>query len=379
MAARDRAIMLFTTKFGESPEGLVRAPGSINLIGEHTDYNQGFVLPVAIDKSLWIAYRPREDREVRVRSEGFVEDARFNLDVISRGEGWAEYVKGVAWALTQAGNRLNGWEGVATSDIPMGAGLSSSGALGVAAEAVFSQVSDLGWDPGTFAELEQRAENEWIGVRSGIMDPLTVTCAKPGHAMLIDCHTLRRTHVPLPDGVSIVVMDTGTRRHLADSEYNDRRARCEQAAQLLGVPSLSDVDMDRLISRRDAMDEATYHSALHVVTENARTLAAVDSLRHADVSTLGKLMNESHTSLRDDLRVSSRPLDAIVEIAQHTDGCLGARLTGGGFAGAAIALVEAEAVPGFLRSVSDTYHEETGLQAHLYVTTSAGRAEFIRL
>jgi len=373
---RDRATMLFATKYDAKPTGLVRSPGRVNLIGEHTDYNNGFVLPVAIEKAVWIAFRPRSDRKVILRSEAFVDDARLDLDELTRGEGWAEYAKGVAWAMERAGNRLHGWEGVIASDIAMAAGLSSSAALGIAIEVVFANVSDLGWDPGSFAQLQQISENEWVGVRSGIMDPLIVTGAHKGHAMLIDCLSFKGVHVLIPPQAAIVVMDTGTRRNLIEAGYNRRRSQCEIAAAKLGVTALRDVTIDQLAEHRGDLEEPLYECAKHVVTENERTLAAAEALRRGSLGEFGCLMNESHASLRDLFGVSSRPLDAIVEAAQTTPGCFGARLTGGGYAGAAVALVTRESAERFIRAVEDEFHEATGLQGHCYVVESARGATF---
>jgi len=371
VAGRDRATMLFTTKYEAKPTGLVRAPGRVNLIGEHTDYNGGYVLPMAIERAVWIAFRPRSDRHVILRSEAFVDDARLDLDQLTRGEGWAEYAKGVAWAMEKAGNRLHGWEGVVASDIAMAAGLSSSAALGIAIEVVFAKVSDLGWDPASFAQLQQHAENEWVGVRSGIMDPLIVTGAHKGHAMLIDCLTFKGVHILIPPEAAIVVMDTGTRRNLIEAGYNRRRSQCETAAAKLGVATLRDVTTAQLDDHKADLEEPLYECAMHVVTENERTLAAADALRRGSLGRFGSLMNESHASLRDSFGVSSRPLDAMVEVAQTTPGCFGARLTGGGYAGAAVALVARESAEHFIHVVEDGFHEATGLQGHCYVVESA--------
>jgi galactokinase len=376
MPGRERSMMLFTTKFGREPLGLVRSPGRINLIGDHTDYTGGLVLPVAIDRAIWIAFRPREDRTVRLRSEAFVDDVRIDLDAMNRSEGWAEYVKGVAWALEHTGNRLQGWEGVIASDIPMAAGLSSSGALTVAIVAVFSHVSDLGWDPASFAELGQKAENEWVGVHSGIMDPLVATAAHQGHAMLIDCRYLDISHVPIPTNAAFVVMDTGTRRSLLESGYNRVRSQCQAAAAELGRTSLREMHSDEFSAYEGKLEQPLLRCAEHVVTENERTLAASHALTDARLDELGALMNESHISLRDRLGVSSRPLDAIVQAAQSSPGCYGARLTGGGYAGAAIALVDRTSVSTFIDTVEDQYHDLTGLQGHCYLVESAAGTSF---
>ena len=376
MPGRERSTMLFTTKHGREPSGLVRSPGRINLIGDHTDYTGGLVLPMAIDRAIWVAFRPRDDRVVRVRSEAFVDDVRIDLDELARGQGWGEYVKGVAWALEQSGNRLLGWDGVVTSDVAMAAGLSSSGALVVAIVAVFSQVADLGWDPASFSEIAQRAENEWVGVRSGIMDPLVATTARQGHAMLIDCRDLETSHVPIPPDAAFVVMDTGTRRNLIEAGYNRVRSQCEAAAGELGCSSLRDLDSTQFAAYEDRIEQPLLRCARHVVTENERTRAAAVALGSGRLVELGRLMNESHVSLRDLLGVSSRPLDAIVQVAQSSKGCYGARLTGGGYAGAAIALVDRVVADDFISDVEDGFHDATGLQGHCYVVESSSGTSF---
>ncbi|MFZ0491750.1 MAG: galactokinase [Acidimicrobiia bacterium] len=376
MPGRERATMLFTTKHGREPSGLVRSPGRINLIGDHTDYTGGLVLPTAIDRALWVAFRPRDDRVVRVRSEAFVDDVFIDLDGLVRSQGWGEYVKGVAWALEESGNRLQGWDGVITSDVAMAAGLSSSGALTVAIVAVFSQVADLGWDPASFAEIAQRAENQWVGVHSGIMDPLVATAAREGYAMLIDCRDLETLHVPIPAEAAFVVMDTGTRRNLLEAGYNRIRSQCEAAAGELGCSSLRDLTSTQFAEYEGLIDPPLLRCARHVVTENERTLAAADALGSGRLVELGRLMNESHVSLRDLLGVSSRPLDAIVQAAQSSTGCYGARLTGGGYAGAAIALVDRTATEEFISNVEDGFHDATGLQGHCYVAESASGTSF---
>jgi galactokinase len=376
MPGRERSTMLFTTKHGREPSGLVRSPGRINLIGDHTDYTGGLVLPMAIDRAIWVAFRPRDDRVVRVRSEAFVDDVLIDLDELARGQGWGEYVKGVAWALEQSGNRLLGWDGVVTSDVAMAAGLSSSGALVVAIVAVFSQVADLGWDPASFSEIAQRAENEWVGVRSGIMDPLVATTAREGHAMLIDCRDLETSHVPIPPDAAFVVMDTGTRRNLIEAGYNRVRSQCEAAAGELGCSSLRDLDSTQFAAYEDRIEQPLLRCARHVVTENERTRAAAVALGSGRLVELGRLMNESHVSLRDLLGVSSRPLDAIVQVAQSSKGCYGARLTGGGYAGAAIALVDRVVADDFISDVEDGFHDATGLQGHCYVVESSSGTSF---
>jgi galactokinase len=366
----------FAARFGDAPELLVRAPGRVNLIGEHTDYNDGFVLPAAIDRELWIALRPRPDRRVLVHSLDFG-PGEFPLDGLSHGEdAWIEYAKGVAWVLGEEGRSLTGWEGVLGSDIPIGAGLSSSAALEMAALRAFAAVSGFPWEPKEAALLGQRVENHWMKVNSGIMDQLAVGLGRAGHALLIDCRSLEVEPVPLPDGVALVVLDTGTRRGLVGSAYNERRERCEAAARACGVPALRDVDAPTLAAVV-GLEATARRRARHVVTENARTLEAARVLRSRDLERMGRLMDESHASLRDDFEVSTEALDTIVDLAGREPGCVGARMTGAGFGGCAIAMVEEGRAAEFARRVADAYRAALDLQPEVYVCRAAEGVEVV--
>jgi galactokinase len=316
---------------------------------------------------VWIAARPRDDERVIVRSLDFDDEGRADLSRLPRGSGWFEYVKGTAWAMAGAGYRLRGFEGVLGGEIPMGAGLSSSAALEIAAARVFAAVSGLAWDPPVAARLGQAAENGWVGVQCGIMDPLIVAAGREGQALLIDCRDLATRAVPLPPGAVAVVLDTSTRRGLVTSAYNERRAQCEEAARLFGRASLREVTLEELETRWDQLPDPLRRRARHVVTENVRTLAAADALASGDKARAGRLMVEGHRSLRDDFGVSSDRLDAMVEAARETDGCYGARMTGAGFAGCAIALVEESAAAAFVATVQRRYHGRTGLEPSIYV------------
>ncbi|MGZ8624082.1 MAG: galactokinase [Actinomycetota bacterium] len=379
MDASGRAVGLFRREFGTDPESLVRAPGRVNLIGEHTDYNDGFVLPAAVDRDVCIALRIRDDALVDVRSEGHGARSVALGDFGHRTEGWGAYVQGVAWSLVEAGHPLTGWDGAIASDLPVGAGLSSSAALEVATARAFEVASGFGWDPTAVARLCRRAENDWVGVASGLMDQLASARGRLDHAILLDCRSLDARWVPVPERVSIVVLDTGTRRDLGSSGYNDRRRECEAAARALGVASLRDVGEADLLGRADALVEPLGRRARHVVFENARTLAAAEGLRAGDARAVGDLMTESHRSMRDDFDLSSPELDAIVEAARSAPGCFGARLTGGGFAGCAVALVERVAVGGFGRAVSDTYGRATGRTCEVFVCRASEGASVLPL
>jgi galactokinase len=364
----------FGESFASPATLMVSAPGRINLIGEHTDYNDGFVLPMAIDRSIWIALRPRSDGQVVVRSLDFGEERRFDLDALRREkDGWIEYVKGTAWSLLEAGLPLRGWEGVLAGEIPMGAGLSSSAAVEIAVARAFIAVSKLPWDPLSAARWAQRAENEWVGVQCGIMDQLIVAGAQEGHALLIDCRDLRATPRPLPAGTVVVTLDTSTRRDLADSAYNQTRARCAEAARMLGLGSLRELSLPDLEREGTRLPESLRRAARHVVSENARTLAAAKAMDDGDAARLGELMSESHRSLRDDLAVSSTALDAIV-LAATEAGCHGARMTGAGFGGCAVALVDRDRCGEFTLAVGEAFRRQMGLEAAIHVCRPSGGA-----
>jgi galactokinase len=376
MSVQRGVIEQFKRRFGQPPAFVVRAPGRVNLIGEHTDYNDGFVLPLAIDRAVWIALQRREDGRVLAQSLDLGEDTTFSLDALHyESDGWAEYLKGVAWALQEAGYPLRGWEGVVTGDIPVGAGLSSSAALEMAAARAFATVSDLSWDAATMAKVGQRAENKWVGVNCGIMDQMISAGGKADHALLIDCRSLETEAVPLPPDTSVVILDTATRRGLVDSAYNERRLQCEAAAWFFNVVALRDVSIEQFESRADEMPEVVRRRAHHVITENDRTLQAVEAMRHGDAEALGQLMNASHASLRDDFQVSSDELNAMVACARKEEGCLGARMTGAGFGGCAVGLVRADAAQAFARTVGACYEAATTCRASVYICTATDGAE----
>lgn len=376
--AKTDLITEFTNRFHEPPRWVVRAPGRVNLIGEHTDYNDGFVLPMAIDRAVWIALRPRGDRSVAVYSLDYQEQGQFSLGKLERGKpGWIEYLKGTAWSLQAAGHATTGWEGVLAGDVPLGAGLSSSAAVEMATARALAAAANLPWDATAMAKLGQQAENRWVGVNCGIMDQLISAAGQAGHALLIDCRSLDQLPVPLPSGVAVVVLDTATRRGLVDSAYNERRGQCEAAARTFGVRALRDVTIEQLDAMADAFDPVTVRRARHVITENERTLQAADAMRRGDAVGLGRLMAESHRSLRDDYEVSSEALDAMVECAAAHEACLGARMTGAGFGGCAIALVRADAANDFADRTSAAYQKKTGNTPAVYVCQATNGAEIV--
>jgi len=363
----------FESIFQGKPTLIVRAPGRINLIGEHTDYNNGFVLPMAIEQSLWIALRPRTDRQVSIHSLDLKERAAFSLDRITKeGDTWIEFIKGVAWVMQNNDMVLTGWEGVIASDIPVGAGLSSSAALEIASLRAFAEVSKLRWDGLYAAQLGQQAENDWIGVKCGIMDQMVSSLAQLGRAFFLDCQSLKYDHIFIAPSLTFIVLDTTTRRVLHESDYNERRKECERAANLLGVSTLRDATPDMLTQKRQALDEVSFRRARHVLQENKRVVEAVSGLMFGDGQLLGRLLNESHASLKDDFEVTNEALDEIVSLAREHKACFGARMTGAGFGGCAIALVGTRDVQPFIKFMSENYFQMNGQYPSILIC-SAGQ------
>jgi galactokinase len=374
----DRAALLdsFRRTFGRPAQLVAEAPGRVNLIGEHTDYNEGHVLPLAIDRTLAVAAAMRRG-DVHACALDCGEEDRFPPDGVAPapGGGWRNYVRGVVWALGEAGHRLRGLDLAFTGDVPAGAGLSSSAALEVALAAAFAAASDLSLDRRELALLAQRAENGFVGVQCGIMDQLTAVFGQEDHALLIDCRSLQIEPLPLMlegSGAAIVIVDSAVRRSLADSAYNERRRECAEAAAALGATALRDVTPDGLESRRRDLPEAIYRRARHVVREETRVAAAAGALRRGDLEALGRLLYESHESLRDDFDVSCTETDLLVDLAASVEGVLGARLTGAGFGGCTVNLVREEALEAFQRQVVDAYRERTGLPARMHLVRAAG-------
>ncbi len=378
MSLEQRIATEFQQCFNQPPTFIVRAQGRVNLIGEHTDYNDGFVLPMAIDRAVWIALRPREDRRVLLYSVDFKDCIEFSLDAIIHKKGWGEYVRGVAWALQGAGFYLEGWQGVISSDIPIGAGLSSSDALEIATAKAFSVVGDWKFDPDRMARIGQQAENEWVGANTGIMDQMISAAGKADHALLIDCRDLSTRHIPLPAETAVVIMDTSTRHAHTESGYNERRAQCEAAANFFGVSHLRDITMDQFNLRSAGLGELPRRRARHVISENERVLAAVDAMVAGNVVEMGQLMNASHVSMRDDFEITNDELNIMVHLAQTQPGCFGARMTGGGFGGCAVALVKNSIASSFADKVTVAYQEKTGLQPHVFICHPSNGAKLIK-
>ncbi len=383
MSLHAKVQQAFIERYHEAPAVIVRAPGRVNLIGEHTDYNDGFVFPMAIDRAAWIALRPRSDAKVVATSLDFHETKEFDLGALkaafgaAKQDGWLEYLKGTAWALQDAGFTLKGWEGIVAGDVPIGAGLSSSAALEMATARAFAAVSNLEWKPAPMALLGQKAENKWVGVNCGIMDQLISAAGVAGSALLIDCRSLETRPAPLPKGTVIVVLDTMTRRGLVDSAYNERRAQCEAAARHFDVKALRDVTSQQLEARAKELDPTTLKRARHVVTEDERTLQAAEVMGRGDAAALGRLMNASQESLRHDFEVTNDGLNVMVECARHAPGCYGARMTGAGFGGCAVALVAADQAETFVTQVTAAYRKATDLDPHVYVCQATAGAAIV--
>ena len=338
------------------------APGRVNLIGEHTDYNDGYVLPVALTRDVRLIVSPRRDRQVRIYSLEYSEFFEFNLDVVQHNPEmqWSNYIQGVAQQIQRLGIELIGLNVLLTGNVPRASGLSSSAALEIATATAFLTLSK---QPNKLtgpeiARLAQLAENEFVGVNCGIMDQFISVLGTEGHALLIDCRSLEHQLTPFPEGAAIVIGNTKASRALADSAYNERRTQCEEAVRLLqnvlpDIQALRDVSIQQLEENQELLPPIIYQRCHHVVHENERVLQTVEALAQGDLAQVGKLMNASHVSLRDDYEVSSQALDAMVEVMQNATGCYGARLTGAGFGGCAVALVE----PGQEQAVADAVFE----------------------
>ncbi len=356
----------FVSKYGTAPR-IFRAPGRINLIGEHTDYNEGFVLPAAIDFATYVAGAARNDRVIHVASLNFEHEFEFNLDEAPREseKTWAKYVQGVALILYREGYRLRGADLMIDSDVPVGAGLSSSAALEISTAFTLSTLAGHSVDGMTIAKVGQTAEHEFAGVRSGIMDQFVSVHGEAGHALLLDCHSLEWSPIPVSHA-RFIICNTKAKHDLAESEYNKRRAECEEAASFFGRKSLRDVTLDEFLAGSAGMPEVPRKRARHVITENSRVLSAVTALRSGDLPAFGKLMNKSHESLRSDFEVSSGELDLMAELARQQNGVLGARMMGGGFGGCTINLMEGGDHRQFVEKMSENYYRVTGIIPDIY-------------
>jgi galactokinase len=380
-------IRAFAEKLGRDPEVIGRGPGRIDLIGGHTDYNDGFVFPIALERHVAMAAAPRDDRLLNVHSLNFDAHAQMPLDDLRKSPDalWMDYVAGVAHFLQQRGIELCGMDAVVWGNVPVAAGLSSSAAIEVATAMTFQALTGFDMAPVDVALLCQRAENEFVGMKCGIMDQFIAILGRKGHALLIDCRSLEYELVPIPaDGHKFVVCDTRVPRALVDSEYNTRRAQCEEAVRLLqqrlpDIKALRDVTPADLAAHAHLLPEQVLKRARHVVTENQRVLDTADALKQGDLRRVGRLLTQSHESQRDDYEVSVPALDIIADTAAHVDGALGARGAGAGFGGCAIALVLEEAIPAFRDELVRRYRQDIGHDPELYVCEAEDGASVVPL
>jgi galactokinase len=367
----------FNEHFGAAPT-LVRAPGRVNVIGEHTDYNDGFVLPAALELATYAAIAPRPDRILRVHSLLKKETLEFDLDekAPKPRKDWSDYVRGVAIMLERAGHKLEGADLMLWSDVPIGGGLSSSAALEVSVGYALLSMAGIAVDLTALALIGQKAENEYVGMRCGIMDQFIACHGAASRALLLDCRSLEWRLVPIDPKARLVIANSMVHHSHAASGYNDRRRDCEEGVRLLskalpGIKALRDVNISQLEANKGLLPEVVYRRCRHIITENDRTVRAADALEAGDLALVGKLMAESHISMRDDFEISCPEVDIMVEIAAKIPGVFGARMTGGGFGGCTISLVEAGAVDGFMTRMAKTYRDATKLDPTIF-TCSPG-------
>lgn len=364
----------FRRTFGGEPR-LFRAPGRVNLIGEHTDYNEGFVLPFAIDRATVVAGNVRADSKINAVAVDVGESQTIDLaqPAVKRRGNWLDYVEGTARFLQERFGIERGADIVFSSTVPIGAGLSSSAALEVSVGFALLALNEKSVDRKELAFAAQRAEHEFVGIRSGIMDQFTSVFGRRANALLLDCRSLEIKYIPLILGDAVIAACNTTVKHeLASSEYNTRRAECEKGVEILrkhlpAIRSLRDVSLEDLKKYQAELPEKVFRRCRHVITENTRTLAAADSLEHADLKTSGELMYQSHNSLRDDYEVSSPELDLLVETAARVEGVYGARMTGGGFGGCTVNLLERSSLDNFRRRIAKDYTEAFGIEPEIYL------------
>ena len=371
----------FKSLFGDQPR-IFRAPGRVNLIGEHTDYNDGFVMPSAVGFSTYVAIAARQDRKLVIRSEEFPGDFAFDVDHLpeKRTGAWCDYVLGVAGVLGQRGAQLRGANVLVHGEVPLAAGLSSSAALEVASALALMSIGEMQLPLTAVAKFCQQAENVFVGARVGIMDQFVSCMGKAGHAFLLDCRSLEFQFVPLPAGVRLVVCNTMVKHDLATGAYNTRREECEEGVRSFAkwdpaIRALRDVSVEFLEEHRLDLPHTIWKRCSHVIHENQRTLAAADSLRKVDLARVGELMRQSHDSLRDLYEVSCSELDIMVEAAQDLPGFVGGRMTGGGFGGCTVNLVREEAARDFATQIAERYRQKTGIKPQVYLCTAEDGAK----
>lgn len=391
MDISQKVIDRFEQRFGGKPEHIALAPGRVNLLGEHVDYNDGFVLPAAINLATWIAFSPSGSETNTLIAFDLNEEAVFDLKGIpsktdATGKAMADWVKypaGMAWALSEKGLSVQGMNAVFASDVPRGASLSSSASVEMTFGIAWQALGGWTIKPMDMALIGQRAENQYVGMNCGIMDQFASACGEKDRLLLLDCRSLEYRNLPLPSDVSIIIADTSVRRTLLGSAYNNRRKSCEEAVHLLsskidGLKSLRDISVEEFEKYADMLPQETRLRARHVVNEIERTNQAIPLLEKGDVDSFGRLMNECHASLRDLYEVSGPELDLMARLAQVLPGCYGARQTGGGFAGCTVNLVEKEHSNDFCRILSDQYKKQKGLEPAVYICEAARGAFLLK-
>ncbi len=380
--ARDLAVE-FAYRFGRLPT-VSRAPGRVNLIGEHTDYNDGFVMPAALEFATLTAAAPRPDRRLRVYSMIMDETREFDLDAqrpAPRND-WSDYVFGVAVMLERSGRRLPGADLIVWTDVPIGSGLSSSAAIEVSSAHALLTAAGLPFEPVEVAKICQRAENDFVGMRCGIMDQYVSCRGVAGHALLIDCRSLESRNVAFAANLRLLVANSSVRHQHAGGEYNARREACEEGVRLLRpllgpIKALRDVTPDQLESHRRVMPDLIYRRCRHIVAENARVLEAESALLAGDFAACGRTMNASHVSMRDDFEITCPEIDFLASLAQTIEGVYGSRMTGGGFGGCTVSLVEASAVERVSSILVDGYRIGIGLDAEVFACSPSDGARLI--
>ena len=381
-------IQRYRQLYSEDPEVVVIAPGRVNLIGEHTDYNNGYVLPVAIDRNIIIAAGPRADEMLCLHSVDYQESVRIPLskNIADERQFWSNYPRGVAHVLHNAGLRIKGVNMCIRGNIPIAAGLSSSGALEVASAIAFNFLYTLKLPAIELIKYSQKAETEYVRVLCGIMDQYVSVMGKKDHVLFLDCRSLDSEYVQFPEGVQLIICDTGVRRELAHSEYNQRREECNEAVRQLakfkeGIQSLRDISLDEFQEYEPHISPVQRRRAKHVISENDRVLRGVDALKRNDMKEFGRHMFDSHRSLKDLYEVSSNELDVVVDIASESDGVYGARMTGAGFGGSAICLVAEEKIDELVQRLRIEYPKRVGRSLTIYLSSPENGAtvQFPRL
>ncbi len=383
MSQKEFLLTTFVEKFGKKPEVIASAPGRVNLIGEHTDYNNGFVFPMAIERQIWIAGRKRIDDQINLVSLNNMPSITVNTKNLTTRNHWSDYPVGVFNELMQSGHQLSGVDAVVYGDIPLGSGLSSSAALLVSSLYLYMGLFDIEIDPIERAQLSLRAETNFVGLECGIMDQYIAVLGKPDHALFIDCRSLNSENIPLSlNNYCIAIIDTKKSRDLVESKYNERSRECSDAVRILqqggeiSVNALRDVTIEILLRHQEKLPDNILRRSRHVISENDRVLESMELLKAGDLKGFGQLMNDSHDSLRTDYEVSCDELDVIVDTSRSVNGVLGARLTGAGFGGCAITLVNHNVLKELETKISKVYIQKFDYAPAIFVSKAMGGAKF---